>query len=70
MNVDQYIEIYRRTDISGLNDAVGALEGKHHLDVLTALERRGFEVLWRRDQGKPESGVVMAGPDEKRGLGR
>jgi hypothetical protein len=68
MNIDQYIEIYHRTDIDGLNDAVGTLEGQHHLDVLKALQARGFDILWQQEDGKANAGVVARGPDEKLGL--
>jgi hypothetical protein len=68
MNVDQYIEIYHRTDIDGLNDAVGALEGEHHVDVLKSLEAKGFEVIWKSQAGRQSAGVIVSGPDEKRGL--
>jgi hypothetical protein len=68
MNVDQYIEIYHRTGVDGLNDAVGALEGEHHMDVLAALEARGFDVSWRSEKSK--GSVIVSGPDEKLGLSR
>ena len=67
MNVDQYIEIFHRTDLDGLNDAVSSLEGQHRLDVLKALEAQGFEVMWHRDEGRVDAGVVMAGPSPSLG---
>ncbi|RWX78973.1 hypothetical protein EPK99_10385 [Neorhizobium lilium] len=68
MNIDQYIEIYHRTDVDGLNDAVGTLEGEHHTEVLKSLEARGFDIMWRSEGGKGTAGVVVRGPDEKLGF--
>ena len=70
MNVDQSIEIYHRTGVDGLNDAVGTLEGEHRADVLKSLEAKGFEILEHGGQGGAAAGRVLRGPDEKLGLTR
>ncbi len=70
MNVDQYIEIYHRTGVDGLNDAVATLEGGHRADVLKSLQAKGFEILQHGGREGGPAGMVLRGPDEKFGLTR
>jgi hypothetical protein len=67
MDINQYVEIYHRGGLTALNGALEALDGRHLVDLLHALQKNGFEIMWHHDseeRDRKNGGVVVAGYDE------